>query len=134
MYTKKIIPAYEQRGKRQRLTGFIGELYDGETMIHAQEYSTNAQAEQALDALAFELLRGAPQAEAEPASTCCFCSKPHAAQACPEMRAMLFAENATCEACGDATDSSGICPACREWGTQLVTPDVDFAPFGPEVA
>lgn len=56
MYTKTIIPAYEQIGKRQRLTGFIGELYDDELLIHAQEYSTNGQAENALNALTHELL------------------------------------------------------------------------------
>ena len=94
MYTKSITPAFEQVGKRKELTGYLGELHDGETLLHSMEYSTNSQAEAALDALAFELLTDNPQATAEPASTCVFCSKPHNPQSCPEMRAMLFAPDA----------------------------------------
>lgn len=96
-YRKEIIPAYEQRGKRQRLTGFIGELYDGELLIHAQEYSTNSQAEVALDALAFELLtdlaeRGLiDELPAFDPTTCVYCHKPHNPQSCPEKNALLFA-------------------------------------------
>ncbi len=91
MYTKLITPNYEQRGWRRKLTGYLGELRDGETLIHSKEYSTYSQAETALDALAFELLTDNPQATAEPATACCFCHKPHSPQACPEMRGRLFA-------------------------------------------
>lgn len=56
MYDKTITPAYEIVGKRKRLTGFIGELRDGDTLIHSQEYSTNSQAEHALNALTHDLL------------------------------------------------------------------------------
>lgn len=111
MYRKEIIPAYAQIGKRQKLTGYIGELYDGDTMIHAQEYSTHSQAESALDALAFDILSDmADQGltdelpEFNP-STCVYCHKPHSPQSCPEKRALLFAPL-----------------------------DVDFTPCGPEVA
>ena len=44
-------------------------------------------------------------------STCCFCHKPHAAQSCPEMRALLFAPDAPRHTCGDTDDRP--CQACR---------------------
>lgn len=95
---KTITPAYETKknGKRGKLTGYIGELRDGETVIHSMEYSTHHDAEVALDALAFDILTD--QAEqglidelpAFDPSTCCFCHKPHSPQDCAEMRALLF--------------------------------------------
>ena len=56
MYTKTITPAFETRGKRRKLVGYIGELRDGALLIHAQEYSTNHDAEVALDSLMFDIL------------------------------------------------------------------------------
>ena len=56
MYHKNITPAFETIGKRRKLTGYLAELYDGQMLIHSQEYSTAGQAEQALDALVYELL------------------------------------------------------------------------------
>lgn len=55
-YTKTIDPHFETIGKHRRLTGYIGTLRDGDTVIHSQEYSTNSQAEHALNALSYELL------------------------------------------------------------------------------
>ncbi len=95
MYTKSITPAFEQVGKRKKLTGYLGELHDGETLIHSMEYSTNSQAEVALDKLVFDLLTDNPQATANPATTCVYCHKPHHPQDCQEMRAMLFAPIST---------------------------------------
>ena len=93
-YRKEINPVYYQVGKRTRITGYLGEIFDGDQSIHDKEYKTYHAAEVALDKLVFDLMRSNPQAEAEPASTCCFCSKPHHPQSCPEMRAMLFAPDA----------------------------------------
>ena len=98
-YTKTITPAFETKknGKRGKLTGYIGELRDGEMLVHSMEYSTNSQAEAALDALAFELLTDLAEqglVDELPAfepTTCVYCHKPHHPQACPEMRALLFA-------------------------------------------
>lgn len=56
MYDKIITPVYEVTGRRKKLTGFIGELYDGQILLHSQEYSTNSQAERALDQIVFDLL------------------------------------------------------------------------------
>ncbi len=109
MYTKTITPAFEIKGKRKKLTGYIGELREGEQLIFSQEYSTNHDAEIALDARAFDLLHDNPQATAEPASTCCFCHEAHHPQDCSEMRAMLFAPHKSrCATCGD----EGDCPDC----------------------
>ena len=96
MYTKTITPAFETKknGVSKKLTGYLGELRDGETLIHSMEYGTYHDAEVALDALAFDLMSRTPQAEAEPASTCCFCHKPNSPQSCSEMRALLFAPDA----------------------------------------
>lgn len=55
MYIKTITPAYETIGKRRRLTGYIGELIDGDTLVHAQEYANYSTAENALDHLAYAL-------------------------------------------------------------------------------
>lgn len=55
-YTKSINPAFEQVGKRKHLTGYLAELHDGNILLHSQEYSTNSQAEQALDTIVFDLL------------------------------------------------------------------------------
>ncbi len=95
--TKTITPAFEQVGKRKKLTGFIGELHDGETLIHSQQYEYYGQAETALDALAFELLTDLAEQgliDELPAfdpTTCVFCHKPHHPADCPDMRAALFA-------------------------------------------
>ena len=150
MITKSIHPAFTKIGKRAQLTGYIGQLVDGETVISSKEYDSYHAAEVALDALAFDLLIDQQEAAGEPIaeghvddpiwgcdicgksdececfdddygdamaesaqgtyngyvpSTCVFCHKPHAAQTCPDMRALLFAPL-----------------------------DVDFAPIGPEVA
>ncbi len=126
MYTKSITPAFEVKGKRRKLTGYLGELRDGETLIHSMEYSTNSQAEQALDTLVFDLLSDNPQATAEPASTCGACGKPHSPQSCPEMRAMLFApDKPICATCGD----EGDCPDCDNIFAPI---DVDFVSVGWE--
>ncbi len=96
-YTKTITPAFEVKGKRKKLTGYIGELRDGEQLIYSQEYSSNHDAEVALDALAFELLTDLAEQglidelpSFEP-TTCVFCHKPHNPQSCPDKRARLFA-------------------------------------------
>jgi len=114
---KIITPAYQISGKRRKLVGYIGQLVDGETIISSMEYGSYSETETALDALAFDILSDlATEVPAEelPAfspSTCCFCSKPHNPQYCPDMRTLLFAPDA------------------------LIYPplDVDFAPFAPEV-
>lgn len=98
---KIITPHYTLRptknSVRKKLTGYIGELRDGETIISSMEYSTYADAEQALDALAFDILSDLAEQGLidelptfEP-STCVFCHKPHSPQSCSEMRALLFA-------------------------------------------
>ena len=109
MYRKQINPAFEikKNGKRGKLIGYLGQLFDDKTMIHDKEYSSYHQAEVALDALLYDLLSRTPEPASEPATTCVFCSKPHNPQTCPEMRAMLFS-------------SAPL--------------DVDFAPVGPEAA
>lgn len=57
MYTRTITPNYEPIGKRERLTGFIGELRDeGGVLIHSREYSTYSQAERAMDVIVYDLL------------------------------------------------------------------------------
>lgn len=56
MFTKTIDPNYELTGRRKRLTGYIGTLLDGETVIHAQEYPYYGAAESALNQLVFDLL------------------------------------------------------------------------------
>lgn len=152
---KTISPAYQISGKRRKLVGYIGELRDGEMLIHSMEYSTYSQAEQALDALAFDLMIDAPaEAPAFDPSTCCFCHGLHHPQRCPEMRALLFAPD-TCEECAGAGiiasngcgDQCGgwaeTCPDCDGRGMSapvirqrdLIYPplDVEFAPVGPEV-
>lgn len=59
-FERTITPAYETIGKRQRLTGFIGQLTDeAGVVLHSMEYSTNGQAEMALNALVFDLLMDA---------------------------------------------------------------------------
>ena len=136
--TKTITPAFEIKGKRKKLTGFIGELRDGKTLIHSQEYSTNSQAEQALDALAFELLTDLAEQGLidelptfEP-STCVYYHKPHHPQSCPEMRGRLFAPR--CVTCGD----DGDCPDCDPISApvilqrDLIYPplDLDFVSVG----
>ncbi len=88
---KIITPAFTLKGRHKRLVGYTGQLTDGETVISSKEYPSYHAAEIALDALVFDLLSHTPQAEAEPASTCCFCHKAHSPQSCPEMRALLFA-------------------------------------------
>lgn len=122
MYTKNIEMQFERVGKRTRLTGFIGELRDGEILLHSQQYSTNSQAEQALDRIVYELLTdladqglvddvpAAMEAEhvssthlpswlieaqvAHPAPVCADpdCQGPHYTYQCPAIRAQLFAE------------------------------------------
>ena len=153
MYTKTITPAFEMKanGKRGKLTGYIGELCDETTCVHFKEYSTYHAAEVALDALAFDLMSRNPQAEAEPASTCCFCQKPHHPQDFPEMRALLFAplRRHLCDnGCGaiatyhaafsDEPYHGYYCATCGAAGgyilDRFVQPlDLDFAPCGPEV-
>ena len=91
MYQKSITPAFQLSGKRKKMIGYTGEIHDGAECIHSRRYDSYHAAEVALDALVFDLMRNNPQAQAEPASTCCFCSKPHHPQDCPDMRAMLFA-------------------------------------------
>lgn len=56
MYVKTITPAFEQIGKRKRLSGYLAELHDGNILLYSCEYDTNSQAEKVLDALVFELL------------------------------------------------------------------------------
>ena len=90
-YRKAINPAFEIIGKRRKMAGYLGELFDGEECIHSKIYGNHHEAEVALDQVVFDLMSRNPQAEAEPASTCCFCQKPHNPQTCPEMRALLFA-------------------------------------------
>lgn len=55
-YTKTITPAFEQIGKRKRLTGYLAELHDGNILLYSCEFDTNSQAEKVLDGLVFELL------------------------------------------------------------------------------
>jgi hypothetical protein len=55
-YTKVISPNYETVGKRRRLTGFLGEVFDGETRISCFEYRTLSDAEVQTDLLVYELL------------------------------------------------------------------------------
>jgi hypothetical protein len=159
---KTITPNYILRptrsGVRQKLTGYIGQITDGDTVIHAMEYSTHSEAETALDRLMFDLLSAAPAAAAapaEPATTCVFCSKPHHPQHCPEKNALLFAPDSVrhfCE-CGKAaiwyalfSDTPYTMYFCGECGekteylvgvidpNQVMPPlDLDFAPIGPEV-
>jgi len=110
---KIITPAYETKknGRRGRITGYIGELRDGELVISSMEYDSYSQAESALDALAFEILTDLCEQglsdELPPfvPTTCVYCHRPHHPADCSEMRAALFAPL-----------------------------DVDFAPIGPEVA
>ena len=105
MYQKTIAPVFEIKGKRKKLTGYLGELCDETTCVHFKEYSTYSQAEQALDALAFELLTDLAERglvdelpNFEP-TTCVFCHKPHHPQSCAEKNALLFApELCTCGA------------------------------------
>ena len=151
MYTKTITPAFQMKGRHKRLVGYTGELHDGETVIHSKEYGTYHAAEVALDALAFDLMSRNPQADAETASTCCFCQKPHHPQDCPDMRALLFAPQRRhlCDnGCGaiatyhaafsDEPYHGYYCAACGAAGgyilDRFVQPlDLDFVPIGPEV-
>lgn len=55
-YQKTITPAFEAIGKRRRLVGYLGELHNGETLLHSQEYPTTSQAEQALDRIVYDIL------------------------------------------------------------------------------
>ena len=55
-YTKTITPAFETIGRRQRMTGHLAELHDGNLLIHSQQYSTAGGAEQALDRIVYDLL------------------------------------------------------------------------------
>lgn len=95
---KIITPTFEikKNGKRGKLTGYIGELRDGETIISSKEYDTYHAAEVALDALAFDILSDLATevpADALPTfapTTCVYCHKPHHPADCPEMRALLF--------------------------------------------
>ena len=105
-YTKTITPAYHVIGRRKKLTGYIGQLHNGETVIHSKEYSTYHEAEVALDALVFELLHALAEQglvdelpSFEP-TTCVFCHKPHHPQHCSEKNARLFAPERC--ACGAA--------------------------------
>lgn len=128
---KIITPTFEIKGKRKKLTGYIGELHHDGTVVHFKEYSTYSEAEIALDALAFELLTDLAEqglVDELPAfapSTCVYCHKPHHPADCPEMRAMLFASDE---------------PSWERWtpdgynnAYQYLPLDVDFAPIGPEV-
>lgn len=56
MYRKVISPNYEQVGKRQRLTGFLGEVFDGETRVSCFEYRSYSEAEIQTDLLVYEIL------------------------------------------------------------------------------
>ncbi len=131
MYTKTITPAYQMSGKRKKLVGYIGELRDGEMLVHSMEYSTYSQAEAALDALAFELLSDLAEqglVDDLPAfepTTCVYCHKPHNSSDCPEVRVRLFAPR--CVTCGN----EGDCPDCDAIFISLPL-DVEFAPFGPQ--
>lgn len=97
MYQKSIAPNFEMVGKRKKMTGVIGELSDGHTIIHSMEYDNYHAAEVALDALAFELLTDMAEQGLidelptfDP-TTCVFCHKPHHPQHCSEKNALLFA-------------------------------------------
>lgn len=99
---KIIIPAFETKknGKRSKLTGYIGELRDGDTILHSKEYASYHAAEVALDSIAFDILSDLATevpTDALPAfnpTTCVYCHKPHHPQHCPEKNALLFAPDA----------------------------------------
>jgi len=55
MYRREINPHFEQVGKRRKLTGYDGMLFDGDELIHCREYSSYHEAEVKLDALSTEL-------------------------------------------------------------------------------
>lgn len=55
-YRKEITPKYETIGKRRRLTGFLGEVFDGETRVSCLEYRNYSEAETQTDLLVYELL------------------------------------------------------------------------------
>ena len=56
-FVKSITASFEVRGKRKKLVGFVGALRDESgAVLSAQLYDTKPAAEQALDALAHELL------------------------------------------------------------------------------
>ena len=134
---------YEKSIRYDRETRDYAMYLDGELVGFARTYH---EAEVTLDQLVFELMSAiyvreqptqvnptpADPVAAEPASTCCFCHNPHAAQTCPDMRAMLFAPDAPaptrCATCG----GEGDCPDC---GTIFVSNsplDVDFVTVGWE--
>lgn len=78
-FVKSITASYEVTGRRKRLVGFVGALRDESgTVLSAQLYDTKPDAEQALDALAHELLLDAAErglvdtvlAQVESAPTC----------------------------------------------------------------
>ncbi len=154
-YTKTITPQYVRRpvgkhGTRSKLTGYLGELHDGEMLLHSMEYGTYHEAEVILDQLMFELMSSyapyhgpdprteAPAPVVEPASTCCFCHKPHSPQSCDEMRALLFAPDTTSKAAHPLDFDEAALDAYyvkRDQVMDLIYPplDVEFAAFGPEV-
>jgi hypothetical protein len=120
-YTKVISPNYETVGKRRRLTGFLGEVFDGETRISCFEYRTLSDAEVQTDLLVYELLSDPmrysatqmdgdadpepPEEEQGPCddinitepdrARCLNCHGAHYTQRCPEIRMALFAESIT---------------------------------------
>ncbi len=148
-YTKNIEMQFEKVGKRTKLVGYIGELRDGETLIHSAVYSTYSEAEIALDALAYELLTDLAEQglidDLPPfdPSTCCFCHKPHASQSCPEMRALLFAPATIPTRTEMITELEGMgvpddVDLTRYTDDEIVSTyrtilDVEFAPIGFEV-
>ena len=137
-YTKTITPAFEQVGKRKRLTGYIGELCNETTCLHFKEYSTYSQAETALDALAFDLLSAlskqglTDELTSFDPTTCCFCSKPHSPQSCPEMRALLFAPDAPiiCSMPDNFCDVHSPCPAHAADAARYLASEVCFDQYG----
>jgi len=55
-YTKTITPAYETIGKRRKLTGYIGEIRDGDIVLHSAHYDNHHDAETSLNAVVYDLL------------------------------------------------------------------------------
>lgn len=134
MYDKSIQYDRETRDYAMRL--------DGELVGFAR---THHEAEITLDQLVFELMSSyrkydgpdprTPTTEApaddpiaiDPPTTCCFCSKPHHPQDCPEMRALLFAPS-ICTCTGN--DFDPICDGCIAAAQMGITLP---APHGMEV-
>jgi hypothetical protein len=56
-FTKSIQPYWKTAGRRNKLAGFIGDLYDENgVVLHSKLYDSTIEAEQALDDLVYELL------------------------------------------------------------------------------